>query len=89
MANEPSRKYFTRGLTADRSIAPETGENVGGDRRDFQRDENQYQLDRGRHEAHADRAKQNQTVIFAARISCTSMYSYDVKNYNNGDGDHQ
>ncbi len=65
MANDPSRKYFSDDslLVADR--APESGQNVGGDRRDFERDEDQNQFDRRRHQAHADGAEQDQAVIFA------------------------
>ena len=44
MANEPSRKYFTRGFIAALVIAQIAGQDVGGDGRDLQADEDHDQL---------------------------------------------
>ena len=60
------QEIFNGGFSADRGAAAESSQNIGGDRRNFQGDEDEYQFDGGRHEAHADRAEQNQAVIFAA-----------------------
>ena len=57
------QEIFQRSLAADRRPAPESGQNVSGNRGNFQRNEDQHQLDRRRHQAHADRAEENQRVI--------------------------
>ena len=46
-------------------VAAEAGQDVAGDGRDFQGDEDEHQLDRRGHEAHAHRAEQDQSVVFA------------------------
>src|SRR6185312_7741150 len=58
-------EILDRRLNADRGIAPESRKNIGADGRNLERDEDEHQLDRRRHQHHADGAQQNQPVIFA------------------------
>ena len=60
------QKILQRRLGAFRGAAAHAGKNVGRDRRNLQRDEDQHQLDGGRHQHHADGAEENQSVILAA-----------------------
>ena len=48
----------------------EAGHDVGGDRRDFEADEDQQQLDGGGHEQHADCAEDDQREEFALVVDC-------------------
>ena len=51
------QEIFDRRFTADSGASPESREDIGGDRRDFERDKDQYQLHRTRHQHHANCAE--------------------------------
>ena len=65
MAKEPSRKYFSEASLLIAARRPEPGQYISGNRRNLQRDKDQHQFHRRRHQAHADRAKQDQPVILS------------------------
>ena len=89
VANEPSRKYFSDDFAARRLIAPESGQNVSGDRRNFQRDENQNQFHRRGHQRHAHRAEKNQRVIFAGANPLHRHVFERTQDHDGRNGDHQ
>ena len=65
MAKEPSRKYLMEDFGAGGLALAEAGQDVGGDGRDLEADEDHQQLDRAGHEHHADGAEEDQREVFA------------------------
>jgi hypothetical protein len=58
-------KVLKRRLAARSFAAPKACQHIAGDRGNFERYEDQHQFDSRRHQAHADRAEQDQRVILA------------------------
>ncbi len=58
-------EIFEGAFGAFRGMAAESGEDVAGDGRDFKGDEDEHEFDGGGHEAHADRAQEDEGVVFA------------------------
>ena len=62
------KEVFDGGFGALAGVFAEAGENVGRDGGDFEGDENNQELDRRGHQAHADCAEDHQGEVFAAMV---------------------
>ena len=89
VANDPSRKYFSDASALLALMPPESRQAHRGDGRDFERDENQNQFHCRRHQRHADRAEQNQCVIFPRANPLHRHVFVRAQNHDGRDRNHQ